>query len=98
MALKGAGTVVSDGQRDCVNPTGNPGLATAGAGDVLAGVAVAYLAQTVSIPGAAWSAFDALARAVWVHGRAGDLAAAELGERALVASDLVACLPRAQQG
>lgn len=98
VCLKGRGTVVTDGERAFVNDTGNPGMATAGAGDVLAGIAVAYLAQTATCASPAWTAFDAAARAVWIHGRAGDLAAAELGARALVASDLVAFLPRAQQG
>ncbi len=97
VCLKGAGTVVTDGQRVFVNDTGNPGLATAGAGDVLAGIAVAYLAQTVTLASANWTAFDAAARAVWIHGRAGDLAAAELGQRAVTASDLIELLPRAQQ-
>jgi NAD(P)H-hydrate epimerase len=98
VCLKGRGTVVTDGERAFVNDTGNPGMATAGAGDVLAGIAVAYLARTVTQPSAEWTAFDAAARAVWIHGRAGDTAADELGARALVASDLVAFLPRAQRG
>jgi NAD(P)H-hydrate epimerase len=98
VCLKGRATVVTDGERVFVNDTGNPGMATAGAGDVLAGIAVAYLAQTVTLASASWTAFDAAARAVWIHGRAGDLAAAELGPRALVASDLVVFLPRAQRG
>lgn len=96
VCLKGSGTVVTDGERAYVADTGNPGMATAGAGDVLAGIVVAYAAQTVTLASASWTAFDAAARAVWVHGRAGDLAAAQMGERALVASDLVAFLPRAQ--
>ncbi|MBL8861343.1 MAG: NAD(P)H-hydrate dehydratase [Planctomycetes bacterium] len=98
VVLKGAGTVVTDGERVLINDTGNPGLATAGAGDVLAGILVAYLAQTVTLAQPGWSALDAVARAVWVHGRAGDLAAAELGSRAVVASDLVTFLPAAQRG
>jgi len=97
VCLKGRGTVVTDGERAFVNDTGNPGMATAGAGDVLAGIVVAYLAQTVSLASASWTAFDAATRAVWVHGRAGDLAANERGARGLVASDLVDFLPRAQR-
>jgi len=97
VCLKGRGTVVSDGTRTFVNDTGNPGMATAGSGDVLAGIVVAYLAQVHTISSAEWTAFDAAARAVWVHGRAGDLAAAEHGTRGIVASDLVDFLPRAQQ-
>lgn len=97
VCLKGRGTVVTDGQRTFMNDTGNPGMATAGAGDVLAGITVAYLAQTVSLASASWTAFDAAARAVWVHGRAGDLVADERGARGVIASDLVEFLPRAQR-
>ncbi len=97
VCLKGHGTVVTDGARTFVNDTGNPGMATAGSGDVLAGIVVAYLAQVHTLACAEWTAFDAAARAVWVHGRAGDLAASERGPRGIVASDLVDFLPRAQQ-
>lgn len=95
--LKGSRSIVTDGERVAVNTTGNAGMATAGAGDVLAGIAVAYLAQTRSLPNASWTPLDALRAAVHVHGLAGDLAAAELGERALVAGELVAFLGRAQR-
>ena len=91
--LKGRGSVVTDGERVYVNATGNPGMATAGSGDVLSGILGAYLAAT----GPGFDVFDAVAAAVRVHGVAGDLAAAELGERAVVASDLVAFLPAAQR-
>jgi NAD(P)H-hydrate epimerase len=97
VVLKGAGTVVTDGARTFRNTTGNSGMATAGAGDLLAGVIVAYAALCSSLADAAWEPFDAAARAVLVHGLAGDLAAATLGRRALVASDLVAHLPEAQR-
>lgn len=93
VCLKGAGTVVTDGERAEVNESGNPGLATAGAGDVLAGLLAAYLAAV----NARWTSFDAARAAVHAHGRAGDLAAAELGRRALIASDLLDALPRAQR-
>jgi len=99
VCLKGRGTVVTDGERVWVNGTGNPGMATAGAGDVLAGVLVAYLAAFRPADGAAYprrALLDAAALAVHVHGLAGDLGAAELGRRALVASDLVRFLPAAQ--
>jgi len=96
VCLKGAGTVVTDGERRWVNPTGNPGMATAGAGDVLAGILVAYLARTADA-GERFTPFDAAAAAVWVHGSAGDHAARELGERAVIASDLVAALSFAQR-
>ena len=94
--LKGAGTVVADGERASVNRTGNPGMATAGSGDVLAGILVAYLARTVA-QGTGIGPFDAACLAVHVHGLAGDLAAARLGQRAVVASDLVDSLPVAQR-
>lgn len=94
--LKGHRTIVADGDRVYVNETGNPGMATAGAGDVLAGILGAYLAPCAhgDLPG--WTPFDAAASAVHVHGLAGDLAAAEVGRRGLVASDLVRFLPAAQ--
>ena len=95
VCLKGRNTVVTDGDRVYVNATGNAGMATAGAGDVLSGILVAYLAAVR--PGAAWEPFDAARAAVHVHGLAGDLAARELGQRGLIASDLVRFLPRAQR-
>ncbi|MSR60818.1 MAG: NAD(P)H-hydrate dehydratase [Planctomycetes bacterium] len=97
VCLKGRGTVVcAPGEAPWVNASGNPGLATAGAGDVLAGILVAYLALVRSLPDAGWSALDGARAAVYVHGLAGDLAAASRGARALIASDLIAELPGAQ--
>lgn len=97
VCLKGHHTVVTDGRTVFVNDTGNPGMATAGAGDVLAGILGAYLAACAGEAGHAWTPFDAAAGAVHVHGLAGDLAAKELGRRGLVASDLIAFLPKAQR-
>lgn len=94
--LKGHRTVVAEGDRVYVNETGNPGMATAGAGDVLAGILGAYLAPCAHGDLPSWTAFDAAASAVHVHGLAGDLAAAEVGRRGLVASDLIRFLPAAQ--
>lgn len=88
VALKGAGTVVTDGRRVYVNDTGNPGMATGGAGDVLTGVIAALLAQGM-LP------FEAAALGVKVHGRAGDLAAEQLGELSVTALDILDCLPEA---
>jgi len=79
--LKGAATVVTDGNRWSINPTGNPGMATGGSGDVLTGLIVALLGQGMS-------AFDAARLGAWLHGTAGDLAAAEVSEPGLIASDL----------
>lgn len=70
------------------NPTGNSGMATAGSGDVLTGVLLALLAQK-------YTAENACRLAVYLHGRAGDLAAEDLGEAGVTASDLVAYLPKA---
>lgn len=93
--LKGNGTVVSDGTRTWVATTGNPGMATAGAGDVLAGILAAYLCVSVRVTG--FTAWDAVRAAVHAHGLAGDLAAAALGQRAVSASDLVVSLADAQR-
>ena len=96
VCLKGPRTLVTDGRRTHLNATGNAGMATAGAGDVLSGILVAYLAFAECC-GADWGAFDAAVAAVRVHGIAGDLGAEELGRRALIASDLIDFLPRAQR-
>ncbi len=88
LVLKGAGTIVQEGAKARVNPTGNPGMATGGTGDVLAGMLGAFLARGDR-------ALDAALRAVWLHGRAGDLAAAEVGEECLIASDIIAALQSA---
>jgi len=79
--LKGAGTLVSDGNCVYENQTGNPGLASGGTGDVLAGLMGALLAQGMA-------AFDAACLAVYVHGRAGDLVAGRLSQAGLTAEDL----------
>jgi NAD(P)H-hydrate epimerase len=89
VVLKGQRSLIAapDG-RLAVNPTGNPGLATGGTGDVLAGMIGALLARGCD----AWTAATA---AVYVHGLAGDRAAARLGQEALLAGDLVDALPEA---
>lgn len=88
VVLKGAGTVVTDGPRLALNATGNPGMATAGTGDVLAGLLAGLWAQGME-------PFDAARLAAHLHGAAGDLAAARLGEHSLLAGDLLASLPEA---
>ena len=90
LALKGPGTVVTDGQRTAVNDTGNSGLATGGTGDVLTGVVASLLGQGMD-------AFAAVRLAVHLHGLAGDHAAAVLGERAMIASDVLDALAAAWQ-
>ncbi len=86
--LKGAATVISGEGRQILNRTGNPGLATAGTGDVLAGMTGALLAQ-----GLAPLAAGALA--AWVHGRAGDHAAQEMTQVSMIAEDVPAYVPLA---
>ena len=88
VVLKGAGTVVTDGERVYINQTGNVGMATAGAGDVLTGVVAALLARNMP-------AFDAAVLGVYMHGLAGDAAAEQLGRTSLTAGDLIEYLPDA---
>jgi len=88
VALKGAGTVVSDGGRLYVNTTGNPGMATAGAGDVLTGMTTALMGQGLS-------SFDAMVLGVYIHGLAGDIAAGRLGQVSVMATDIIDALPEA---
>jgi len=95
VALKGEGTVVTDGERTYINETGNPGMATGGSGDVLTGIIAALLARQEEA--GQLSAPEAAVLGVFIHGRAGDLAAAVMGEEALTASDLVDLLPEAWQ-
>ena len=89
MVLKGPGTVVAapDG-RYAVNTTGNDGMAKGGSGDVLAGMLVSLLGQGMN-------AFDACCAAVYLHGLAGDLAAAEKGKRGMTPTDLLEQIPYA---
>ena len=91
VVLKGYRTVVAapDGSVH-INPTGNPGMATGGTGDILTGMIAGILAQEHI------GAFiERLCLAVYLHGLAGDLAAEELGEESLVATDLLRFLPKA---
>jgi len=88
VVLKGAGTVVTDGTCIYVNPTGNPGMATGGSGDVLAGMIGALLGQGLTC-------FHAAVAAVYFHGLAGDLAAGKLGQIPLIATDIIDALPEA---
>src|ERR1700704_4687954 len=91
VVLKGARTVIArpDGLV-AICPTGNPGMATAGTGDVLTGMIVGLLAQGVS-------AWDAACAATYFHGSAGDLASQRLGQPGMLASDLIAQIPYALQ-
>ena len=87
VVLKGPRTVVTNGERLFVNTTGNSGMGTAGCGDVLTGIVASLLGQ--SMP-----PFEAAALGVNAHGRAGNIAASELGQRGMIASDLLSSLPK----
>ncbi len=88
VVLKGHRTLVTDGHRKAINTTGNPGMATGGSGDVLTGLITALACQRLA-------PFDAAQLGVFLHGLAGDLAAAALGQVAMIAGDLVRYLPQA---
>lgn len=90
VVLKGQGTVITDGDRVAINRTGNSGMATGGSGDVLTGLMAALLAQGMP-------AFEAAQLGAHLHGLAGDLAAAELSQPGLIASDLPKFLTQAWQ-
>lgn len=87
--LKGAGTLICSPEMELLkNETGNPGMAAGGSGDVLSGIIAAFAGQGLS-------AFEAAACGAYIHGKAGDLAAAALGEIAMNAEDLITYLPAA---
>ena len=87
--LKGAGTIVAGNKGEIyVNPTGNSGMASAGVGDVLTGMISAFIGQGMSPA-------EAAAVGVYVHGLAGDIALREKGKRALIATDVIDCIPEA---
>lgn len=88
VVLKGPQSLITDGETSLRNRTGNPGMATAGSGDVLTGVVAAFLGQGLT-------PLEATQLAVHVHGRAGDLAAQQLGQPSMMATDLIDFLPRA---
>ncbi len=85
--LKGHTTLVTDGQTVYRNRTGNPGMATGGSGDVLAGLLASLLGQGLA-------PLEAAAAAAWLHGSAGDVVANERGEYGLTPGDLIEALPR----
>lgn len=86
--LKGHRTIIADGQQYAINSTGNPGMATAGAGDVLTGLITALVCQGLA-------PFAAARLGAYLHGLAGDLAAERIGQVSLVATDLIEHLPAA---
>jgi hydroxyethylthiazole kinase-like uncharacterized protein yjeF len=89
LILKGYRTLVADPEgRVFINPTGNPGMATGGSGDVLSGMIASLLIQLKD-------PLQAAIAAVYVHGLSGDVAAQKIGEKALIAGDLIRFLPQA---
>lgn len=85
--LKGHGTVITDGVSTYINPTGNPGMAVGGSGDVLSGIIVSLLGQGIA-------PLEAAACGAWLHGAAGDLCAKEIGQYGMLPTDMVNVLPR----
>jgi len=88
VVLKGNRTVVTDGQHVYVNHTGDSSLSKAGTGDVLSGMTGALLGQSME-------RFDAACAAVYLHGRAGEVAGQRLGRRCVLAHDVIEALPEA---
>lgn len=87
--LKGANTVIADPEGTVfINPTGNPGMSKAGAGDVLSGIIGGLLAQGLA-------PLDAAVAGAYIHGRAGDLATRLHGIAGVVAGDIAMCIPEA---
>ena len=89
LVLKGAPTTISGKDGPVyINRTGNHGMATGGSGDVLTGLIAGFLTQGLS-------PINAARLGVYIHGLAGDLAAAELGPRSIISGDILDCVPEA---
>ena len=86
MLRKGHETVITDGKEYYINPTGNPGMAVGGCGDVLAGILVSLLGQGIE-------PLKAATCAAWLHGAAGDRCAQKLGQYGMLPTDMAAELP-----
>ena len=87
LLLKGHNTVITDGCTTYINPTGNPGMAVGGSGDVLSGIIVSLLGQGI-VP------LEAAACGAWLHGAAGDICGDEIGQYGMLPTDMVNVLPR----
>lgn len=87
LLLKGHNTIITDGSVVYQNPTGNPGMATGGSGDVLAGIITSLLGQ--GLP-----PLEAAACGAWLHGYSGDICASEIGQYGMLPSDMLNVLPR----
>lgn len=88
VVLKGRDTVVTDGIKTYINPTGNSGMAKGGSGDVLSGIIGSLMAQGVG-------AFESACVGVYVHGLSGDIASKQLSKIAMLPRDIVEYLPQA---
>lgn len=87
VVLKGANTIVTDGEKVFVNTTGNPGMAKGGTGDMLAGMIASFAAQGMSL-------LDAAVSAVYIHGMCGDKCAEELSMAGMTVQDMIEVLPK----
>ncbi len=87
LLLKGHHSIITDGKRTYINPTGNPGMAVGGSGDVLAGIIASLVGQ--GLP-----ALEAAACGAWLHGEAGDICSREIGQYGMLPSDILQVLPR----
>jgi len=87
LLLKGHETVITDGRSTYLNKTGNPGMATGGSGDVLAGMIAALIGQGVA-------PLMASACGAWLHGKSGDICAQQIGQYGMLPSDMLQVLPR----
>ncbi len=88
LVLKGDKTIVANYNKVYINHTGNPGMATAGAGDILTGIIISLIGQGFNV-------FDASQLGVYIHGLAGDIASKKKGEVSMIASDILDFLPDA---
>jgi len=88
LLLKGYNSIVTEGKNIFINPTGNPGMATAGMGDVLSGIIVSLMGQRLT-------ALKAAQAATYIHGLAGDIVSKKIGENGLIASDVISNIPLA---
>ncbi len=87
MLLKGHRSCITDGERNYINSTGNPGMAVGGSGDLLAGILVSLLGQKLP-------ALEAAACGCWLHGATGDECAASIGQYGMLPTDMLEALPR----
>ena len=85
--LKGYRTIITDGNSCYLNTTGNPGMATGGSGDILAGMITGLVGQGIA-------PIQAAACAAWLHGAAGDFCAEQIGQYGMLPSDILDVLPR----